>query len=370
LGRRSTITLVDMSLACGGFRRDTINLALGFSRIGLEVDVILARKDGEEFYRELPSSVRVIDLRLGRAAQLFFPLLKYLKRRPTQVLISTSTETNLFAILARTVARVPTRVVVREAIVWPDQVEPHIRGRGAVLLAKRMYRLADSIVAVSKGIRHGLARELGIREDLISVIYNPTLTPGLVYRAEELPDHLWFQPGMPPVILGVGRLHPQKDFPLLLRAFQIVRRGRNCRLVILGEGQERSKLETIARELGVQEDTDLPGFAVNPFGCMARAGVFVLSSAMEAFGHVLVEAMACGCPVVSTNCPGGPSEILEEGRLGPLVPVGDPVMLAHAIERVLDNPTPPQVLREGAMRFSAESIARDYLKLPAFEGIV
>src|SRR5262249_41735385 len=138
--------------------------------------------------------------------------------------------------------------------------------------------------------------------------------------------HPWFAAGSSPVILGIGRLHAQKDFPTLLKAFARVRAKQHARLVILGEAKEaeyRTALTTLAAQLSIADDVRFPGFVDNPFAYLARAAVFVLSSAWESFGNVVAEALACGCPVVSTDCPSGPTKILEKGKYGPLVPVGD-----------------------------------------------
>jgi glycosyltransferase involved in cell wall biosynthesis len=164
------------------------------------------------------------------------------------------------------------------------------------------------------------------------------------------------------VILGVGRLTPAKDFPTLLRAFARVRQVRAVRLVILGEGELRGTLEALVRDLGLEDSVSLPGFVQNPYAYMARAKLFVLSSAWEGFGSALVEAMACGLPVVSTDC-GGPSEILEGGMYGRLVPVGDPQALAEAILTALVEPPQADLLRARAEDFSVEKIADQYLEV-------
>ena len=180
-------------------------------------------------------------------------------------------------------------------------------------------------------------------------------------RAEPF-DHPWFAPGAPPVILGAGRLTEQKDFPTLIRAFALVRKKHPARLMILGEGEERSKLETLVQELGLEKEVSLPGFVDNPYKYMKRAAVFVLSSRWEGFPNVLVEAMALGTPVVSTDCPNGPAEILENGKWGELVPVGETQSLASAVLRTLDRVDVVRVkgAAERADQFRVESIIREY----------
>jgi glycosyltransferase involved in cell wall biosynthesis len=230
-------------------------------------------------------------------------------------------------------------------------------------LAKQFYRKADCIIAVSEGVADDLVSVAGLARSEIRVIYNPVVTPELVARAEEPLVHPWLVPGAAPVVLGAGRLSPQKDFATLLRAFAQVRAARPVRLIILGEGELRGQLEAQAAALGVSEDIQFPGFVDNPYAYMRRAGVFVLSSAWEGFGIVLVEAMACGAPVVSTDCPVGPAEILDGGRYGPLVPVGDGGALAQSILSMLDRPMDPERLRARAGDFALDKIGRQYLEV-------
>jgi glycosyltransferase involved in cell wall biosynthesis len=195
----------------------------------------------------------------------------------------------------------------------------------------------------------------------IDAIHNPVVTPELAARAAALLDDPWFQPGEPPVIIGVGRLAVQKDFGTLLRAFARVRSRRPARLVVLGEGDQRPRLERLAEELGVAADVRFPGFVDNPLAYMRRAAVFALSSIYEGLGNVVVEALACGCPVVSTDCPGGPAEILGHGRFGRLVPVGDSDAFGDALLAVLDDPRESSPLLARARDFSASVIADRYL---------
>ena len=229
-------------------------------------------------------------------------------------------------------------------------------------LMKIFYPRADGVVAVSKGVADDLAVVIGLPRERITVIYNPVVTPELLQKAQEPIDHPWFHPGEPPVILGVGRLTKQKDFPTLIQAFALVRKERPARLIILGEGEDRYELEELIRKLGIASDVDMPGFVDNPYKYMAYSTVFVLSSAWEGLPTVLIEAMACGCPVVSTNCHSGPAEILENGKYGKLVAVGDAAGLAEAMVGTLDAPESLNVVRR-AQDFGVEQAVAGYLEI-------
>jgi glycosyltransferase involved in cell wall biosynthesis len=229
-------------------------------------------------------------------------------------------------------------------------------------MVKRTYRFADGIVAVSNGVADDLTEKARIDRDTITTIYNPVVDDTLGEMAAHTPTHPWFGAGQPPVILGVGRLTPQKDFQTLLRAFARLRGEREIRLLILGEGRQRTELTALARELGVTDDFDMPGFVDNPYQYMARASVFALTSLYEGLPGVLIQALACGCPVVSTDCPGGSAEILENGKYGRLVPVQDASELANAIRSTLDAPPDPNELKVRASTFSTVNATRHYLE--------
>jgi glycosyltransferase involved in cell wall biosynthesis len=237
-------------------------------------------------------------------------------------------------------------------------------------LMRRYYPRADRIVTVSRDLAAELRDFAGIPQERITALYNAVVDDDLYAAAKEEPDHPWLKPGAPPVILGVGRLVPRKGFDVLLRAFARVLRNRPARLIILGHGKTTDKgdvctaeLNALTQELGIANAVSLPGFQRNPFAYMARARVFVLPSWFEGLPGVLIQAMACGCPVVSTDCPTGPREILEGGRHGPLVPVGDDKAMAAAIEGVLNAP-PPAVEPQALVHlYSTAAATKSYLNL-------
>jgi len=273
----------------------------------------------------------------------------------------------VIAVWACRIARSSSRLIVRESNTPSKAVaaDRHVLARLVPLLKRWTYPTAAAIVANSRGAAEDLARVLNVPRQQIHLIYNPTYDNSLLEQAKEPVEHPWFQVGEPPVVLGVGRLTYQKDFGTLLRAFARVRKERVCRLVLLGEGAERAKLEALAEELGVRTEVALPGFVENPYKYMARAAVFVLSSRYEGLPNVLIEALACGVPVVATDCPSGPGEILLDGRAGLLGPVADAEAMAAAILRLLSDPALAQSLLQDAQqhlhRFRPEGCVSKYL---------
>ena len=338
-----------------------LNLARGFAARGLDVDLVLQQAEGP-YLSQVPDTVRLIDLKARRMAFALLPLTAYLRREKPQALLAGMMHTNVVALLARRLARVGTRVVISEhsAPGISSCNAQNLRRRFVLSVARLVYPWADGVVAVSKGVADDVAHALRFPRARITVIHNPASTSRILEKAKEPLEHTWFSAKKEPVILGAGRLTWQKDFSTLLRAFAAVRKERAVRLVILGEGKEHERLGALANELGIAESVDMVGFVDNPYKYMARAAVFVLSSRKEGFGNVLVEALACGTPVVSTDCPSGPTEILEDGKYGLLVPAGDAESLAEAILATLNNPIPASVLQQRARDFSVEKIADQY----------
>ncbi len=360
------ITLFMANLGGGGAERVMVNLAQGLVDLGYPVDFVLASATGP-YLPLLPRKVRVIDLRKKRVLTSLPALVGYLRVEKPAALISGLDHANLIALWAghplRVLVRSKTQVMVTVNIDYAAfwQGKPPFKDRVIMELVRRFYPWADVIVAASTGAAESMTRVAGVKKSRIQTIYNPVVTPELFAKAAVPLDHEWFAPGQPPVILGVGRLLPVKDFPTLIRAFARLRQERSIRLMILGEGEERATLEALIAELGLQNDVRLPGFVDNPYAYMARAGVFALSSRSEALPTVLIEAMACGCPVVSTDCPSGPAEILQGGKHGALVPVGDDEALAAALQDALDSPPDKIQLQTRADDFSLEKITRAYL---------
>jgi glycosyltransferase involved in cell wall biosynthesis len=351
------------SLCGGGAERVIVNLAQGITDRGTRVDLVVAAAEGA-LLDQLPPAVRLVDLRASRVLRSLTPLAGYLRRERPRVLVSSMGHANLVALWAARLAGRVTPVIVTEhnTLSQETRQERRLAGRLWPHLLRTFYPWAARIVAVSRGAADDLASTSGLSRHQVEVIYNPVITPTMMALARQAPDHPWFAPGQPPVILGAGRLTRQKDFFTLVRAFAEVRRRRPGRLVILGEGEDRPALEALARELGLADDVALPGFQQNALAYMAGSAVFVLSSAWEGLPTVLIEALAAGTRVVSTDCPSGPREILQGGRLGALVPVGDAAALAAAMLEALERPAGAVPL-EALTPFTRDAAVDHYLRL-------
>lgn len=357
------------SLEGGGAERVSLLLAQGLKERGAEVDLVLAQAQGP-YLSAVPKGVRVVDLGAPRVLLSLFPLLAYLRKEKPEVLVSSLSHANLIAYWARSLSKIPTRVFLAEHIPvksgrWGTI---SVKERIVLTLLRRVYPRADGVVAVSEGLAEELISFFGVPSDKVHTIYNPVVSEELFRKAEETAPHLGFDsfPDLP-VVLAVGRLTRQKNFSLLLRAFARVRKRVESRLLILGEGPERKRLEALIQELELSEHVALPGFVPNPYPYMRKAAVFVLSSLYEALPTVLIEAMALGTPLVATDCPYGPREILEGGRWGQLVAVDDEVGLANAMQEVLENPPPSEereLMRKVALeRFGVDRAIQEYWQL-------
>jgi glycosyltransferase involved in cell wall biosynthesis len=358
------IALFLPSLSCGGAQRAMLKLAGAFAESGLDVDLVVAAAEGP-YLSHVPPQVRLVDLAASRVLASLPGLVRYLRQSRPAALLSAMEHANLVALWARAVARVSTRVVVsiRSTVSQDAANGQPWRGRLATAYAGLFYKMAEGVVAVSEGVADDFAKVTGFRRASIRTIYNPVVTPELLVLAQASLSHPWFTPGEPPVVLGVGRLTAAKDFPTLIQAFARVRSQRPARLLIVGEGEKRSELNAFLQTLGLAADVSLPGYVDNPFAYMRRCSAFVLSSISEGLPNSLIEAMACGAPVISTDCPSGPAEILERGRYGRLVPAGDVEAMAAAISATLQEVHDTAATRSRAEAFSTAASAAQYLEL-------
>lgn len=350
----------------GGVQRVMMNLGAGIAALGIPVDLVVARVPGD--VPPLPPGTRLVNLAARRTVNVLPGLIRYLRESRPRALLSAGERLNVLAVLARAAARSDARLVVAIHIALRAQFANAADPRTWLLrrVVPAAYRRADAVVSVSRAAAAEAAEVLRMAPERVRAIYNPVVTPELFRHAAGPAAHPWLADDRTvPVLLGMGRLAPQKDFATLIRAFARVRAIRPARLLVLGEGEERDALRALADGLGVGADVDLAGFTNDPYPSLARADVFVLSSAWEGLPTVLIEALALGVPVVSTDCPTGPAEILRGGERGELVPPADPAALADAILRALDAPR--DRVRPDLPEFSPEHVVAEYLRVLGVE---
>jgi glycosyltransferase involved in cell wall biosynthesis len=340
-----------------------LNLAHGFAECGYAVDLVLAQAIGP-YLGSVHKTIRLVDLKASRVLTSLPALMRYLKREQPEALISALDYANVVALWARGLVGVPNRVLVNEqnTISRSSRNSARRRQRMVPHLVKRFYPWADYVIGNSQGVVDDLIQVTGLPRQRIQMLYNPVITPEVREKARKPLNHPWFEAGQPPVILAVGRLTKQKDFPTLIRAFAQVHQTRPTRLLILGEGPDRPALEAMVNQLGLGDDIAMPGFVENPYAYMSRASLYVLSSQWEGLPTVLIEALYCGSPIIATDCPSGPREILADGQHGVLVPVGDVTALALAIEAGLAGTT-PHPTEESWHPYSLEAVVAQYISL-------
>ncbi|HUN50642.1 MAG TPA: glycosyltransferase, partial [Candidatus Sulfotelmatobacter sp.] len=305
--------------AGGGAERVYLNLAPELARHGFAVTFVVHERRGE-LTRLVPPATRIVPLRVKRTAGALLPLVGFLRREKPDILLSGFGPSNILALWAAGLARSGTRVVVSQhSSLLYESRQANWQWKIMPSLYRRFLARAAGVVAVSAGVADELAEMARLPRARITVIYNPVITADFDRRLAEAADHPWLEGGLR-VILGLGRLVAVKDFETLLAAFAALGDERDLRLIILGDGPRAGSLARRAAELGIAERVSMPGFVANPLPYLRRAVLFVSSSRVEGFGNALVEALACGTPVVSTSCPFGPAEILDNGRFGRLVP--------------------------------------------------
>lgn len=361
---QTDIAIFLMDLRGGGAERVMLNLATGFANQGMNVDLVLVQSIGE-YIEQVPANLNIVKLNSSRLITSLPGLVTYLNKCQPKAMISALEDTNLIAILARQLAQTSTKLIVTVHNYLSHEVKysKQIKRKVIPYVIRWFYGYADAVVGVSEGVSKDL-RKFGSPKSKTHVIYNPIVTADLLKQLKEPLEHPWFDSKEDPVILGVGRLSRQKNFEVLIRAFAQVIEQTPARLVILGNGEEREHLQHLVENLGLSQKVALLSFVSNPYVYMRDSSVLVLSSDWEGFGNVLVEAMAAGTPVVSTNCESGPAEILEHGTYGRLVEVGDIDALSAAILETLNDPLQnSDGLMNRALDFSLDIALRKYKSL-------
>ncbi len=370
--RRITVAFFLPSLEPGGTERNVVNLVNTIDKTKYAVSLVLGMAEGD-FLKEVHSDISIINLNTYRSVASLFKLVTYFNMHQPDIFVSAFPRVNVICIVAKIFSKTKTKIIITEHSVFsllPIIARSFWRGVFARFfmpgLCNWLYPKAEAIICVSKGIADDILKTVN-RNLKLTVIHNPVIT-STIYQLAEVPiNHIWFSDPKIPVIVAVGRLVKCKDYPTLLGAFKLVLEKTPVRLMILGDGPEKEKLTHLAFQMGLSKDVAFLGFQENPFKYMKKASVFVLSSLQEGFGNVIIEAMACGAPVISTNCPTGPGEIIQHMENGILVPVGGQQQMAQAILAVLENPALAKKLSlEGKKRaefFSVEKSVKEYEKV-------
>lgn len=347
------------SLGGGGAERVMVMLANGFAARGHRVDLVLPNAQGP--YRDKVSDgVKIVDLQKKRVFASISALAAYLRRERPNAVISAMAHANIASLIALQISRSRATSIVAE---HTSSAFSGAKSYMIHLMRKFLYKRANKIVCVSKGIQEQIAPLVGAKPEQICTIYNPLDVEYIRRRSQEPVGSELIGEQNASLIVAAGRLTKAKDYPTLLKAFAIARSRKEMRLLILGDGEERERLERMAQELGIGQDVIFAGFQENPFAWMARCDLYVMSSAWEGLPGALLEAMACGTKIISTDCRTGPNEILEGGKWGRLVPVGDAPELARAMIETLDDDTPPPDVRSRAEDFRLEKAIYKYIEL-------
>ena len=355
------IAILASRLESGGAERVAINLANAFVALGHSVDLVLLRSGGPLQIDAAPE-VGIVDLDTERARFAVWGFRKFVRDRSPDVVLAINFEMNLVAAMSpmgkrqRPVLLLTVHAPVKSYLAGSKR----LWGCALQMLSRLAYRRAERVIAVSKGISDDLVKLRWVDPEKVVTIHNPVLPENVDALASIAPGHPWFGDRSVPVILSVGRLTRAKNFSLLIAAFALLRRNRPARLAIAGEGECRNELEATIEAAGLSDSVQLLGHKQNPYPFYRAADLFVMSSDFEGFGNVLVEAMSVGTPVVSTDCPYGPAEILENGKWGRLVEPGNPAALASAMSEALDEGLDA---RSKASEFEAEKVASKYLSL-------
>jgi len=349
----------------GGVERMVTHLCTEFAN-HVQVDLLAIKAQGHHVSR-IPPSVNLIRLESRHSWTSVGEIARYLRQAKPDAMLVAKDRAGRAAIRARARVGAQMPLWIRLGTNLSAALERKSAFNRWLRTApmRRLYALASGVIAVSEGVRQDTLAITGLAPERVRVIRNPVITPELEALAREPVDHPWLPPREQrgePVIMGMGRLTRQKDFPTLIRAFAAMQAQRPARLILLGEGRDRDALAALAQELGVADRLHFAGFQKNPYAWLSKADLFVLSSAWEGSPNALTEALALGVPSVSTRCPSGPDELLAEGRYGPLVNVGDHAALAVAMSQVLAEPLAPAMLRQAVDEYRVERSAAAYLR--------
>lgn len=357
------IALVTPGLSGGGSEKILGNLCRELVSLGYRVDVLVLT--GARTERSADGNPRIISFGSPKVSRSLLSIIRYLRNHRPAVVMGSMAYVNIVLLLAVWLSRTGSRCVLREATTPSSYLATIAPLKRMIFrsVMKHAYNRADKVVAVSQGAARDLARSLGVKPERIVQIYNPAVGPDIRRVAEEEVSLSWYRDKSVPIVVSVGRLDAGKDQATLVQAFSLLRKRRPARLVLIGDGPSRPHLEKLVEDLGLSDEVHFAGYQENPYKFIKGAGVLALSSRYEGLPNVLIESLFLGTPVVSTNCPSGPEEILEGGEHGRLVPIGDSRALCDALEQTLEDPVPEERLVAATRRFDVRDRTLEYLEV-------
>jgi glycosyltransferase involved in cell wall biosynthesis len=363
------IVFILPSLKGGGAERVILTLANGFKKRGNDVYLLLIN-DEIDYSEEILDGVKIVNLGSKRVLFSFFGIRRFLNEERPDIVFSTIAHLNVYVLLIK--AMLPKnrlKYVIRESNTLSEVLKIHnsIKNKLLHLMIKIQYPKADLIIAPSRGVADDLINNYNINKDLINVIYNPIDYKTLLKSAEEPFVNIDLDIGQTKTIIGIGSLSKQKDFSTLIKAFYRVEKSYDCKLIILGEGQERENLESLIKELDLQNRIFMPGFDKNPFKYLKNADIFILSSIYEGLPNVLIQALLLGVPCIATNCKSGPDEILKYGDYGQLVEPENPIQISDAIENIFSQRWSVNFDKKLHLKYDVDEIINRYLDISIFK---
>ncbi len=364
-GRNPLIAFFIPDLTVGGAEQVTVNIANGLARRGYNVDLLLSRFEGE-LRSQLVSGVTVRTLPPARTPVIGVlahapAIVRYVRRHSPDALIPHLEHPSVVCLATDRAAGLDTAVIPTHHSAFGASADETTKDMVVRRLVPSLYPRSDRIIAVSEGVAASIVEQTAVSRDDVSVLHNPVELETVRSMAGEPVQHEWIEDEETPVILFVGRHAEQKGLKTWLQAFEkVADRHPSVRAVLAGTGPQRAEIQEFSNTLGIADRVSMPGYVDNPYRYMKKASTFLLTSEYEGLPTVLIEALACGCQVVATDCVSGPREILSDGEHGRLAPVGDSDAIARAVDKSLSDPVPPETLRARANDFSPDAVMDEY----------